>query len=134
MDVTVTKKEGAHSNRTPRQDTDPQGGQILRSRNWIATPDLLSSQILFKIQSACTPRSSNIHSLHSWNIYCPNHGTQNLNFIHRVYRLRLPSISADLPSIGQLTGLGPFQPVTLGMHMFNKIIDLCPQQNATARL
>jgi hypothetical protein len=80
-----------------------------RSRNWIVAPDLLSlSQTMFKTQSICTPRSSNIHSLHSWNIHRSGHGIQNLNFIHRMYRLGLPSISADLPPIGQLTGLGPF--------------------------
>jgi hypothetical protein len=46
--------------------------------------------------------------MHPWNIHRSDHGTQNLNFIHRVYRQGLPSISADLPSIGHLTGLGPF--------------------------
>ncbi len=49
-----------------------------------------------------------MHSLHSWNIHCPDHGTQNLNFIHKMYRDGLPSILVDLPPIRQLTGLGPF--------------------------
>jgi len=71
-------------------------------------PIFFLSQTMFKTQYVCTPRSSNIHSLHSWNIHRPDHGTQNLNFIHSMYRLGLPSIFADLPPIGQLTGLEPF--------------------------
>ncbi len=78
---------------------------FLRSRNRIAAPDLSLFQTLNKTQSVCTHRSSSIHTLHSWNIRCSDHRTQKLNFIHRMYRAGLPSISADLPLVRQFTGL-----------------------------
>jgi hypothetical protein len=72
--------------------------KFLRSRNWIATLIFSLSQTLFKTQSVCTLRSSNMHNLHSWSIHHSNQGIQNLNFIHRMYRqLRhiLPAFLTD---------------------------------------
>ncbi len=62
-------------------------------------------QTLYKTQSVCTHRSSNIHGLYSGNTRRSDHGNQNFNFTYRMYKDGLPSIFADLLPLGLLTRL-----------------------------